>query len=56
MVNWHHFIPIDFEYDSESDKLAKHDVTFEETVECFSPESEIRHDKSYHRIITGWQI
>jgi uncharacterized DUF497 family protein len=48
MVNWHHFIPTDFEYDFESDKLAEHYVTFEEAVECFSSEFEIRRDKSYY--------
>jgi hypothetical protein len=32
MVAWHRFIPADFEYDFEKDKLAAHGVTFEEAV------------------------
>ena len=35
MVDWHRFIPADFEYDFEKDKLAAHGVAFEEAVECF---------------------
>jgi len=41
LVNWHRFIPADFEYDFERDKLAAHHVTFDENVV---------------RIITGWDI
>jgi len=33
MVNWHRFIPADFEYDFERDELAAHHVTFEETLD-----------------------
>ena len=29
MVNWHRFVPADFEYDFEGDELARHGVTFE---------------------------
>ena len=36
MVNWRHFVPTDFEYDFDKDKLAAHRITFEEAVECFS--------------------
>jgi uncharacterized DUF497 family protein len=46
-VNWHHFIPSDFEYDFERDELAAHHITFEEAVECFFSEYEIRRNKSY---------
>ena len=35
MVNWNRFVPKDFEYDFENDKLGSHRVTFEEGVECF---------------------
>jgi uncharacterized DUF497 family protein len=48
MVNWHRFIPTDFEYDFERDKLATHGVTFEEDVECFFHDFEVRRNKSYH--------
>lgn len=47
MVNWHTFTPSDFEYDFESDKLAVHNVTFEEAVECFFSDFEIRRNKRY---------
>ena len=47
MVNWHRFTPTNFEYDFERDKLAIHQVKFEEAVECFFSDFEIRRNKSY---------
>ncbi len=47
MVNWHTFIPADFEYDFENDKLAGHHITFDEAVECFFSDYEIGRNKSY---------
>ena len=47
MVNWNRFTPDDFEYDFERDELAAHRVTFEEAVECFFSDFEIRRNKSY---------
>ena len=47
MVNWNDFTPSDFEYDFESDKLAVHGVTFDEAVECFFSDYEVRRNKSY---------
>jgi len=47
LVNWHRFQPSDFDYDFESDKLAKHGVTFQEAVECFFNDYEIRRNKQY---------
>jgi uncharacterized DUF497 family protein len=47
MVNWHSFIPSDFEYDFERDKLATHGITLEEAVECFFSNFEVRRNKSY---------
>jgi uncharacterized DUF497 family protein len=47
MVNWHRFEPSDFEYDFEQDKLAVHHVTFEEAVECFFSDYEVRRNKRY---------
>ncbi len=47
MVNWHRFTPTDFEYDFERDELATHHVTFDEAVECFFSDFEVRRNKSY---------
>jgi uncharacterized DUF497 family protein len=47
VVNWHLFQPADFEYDFESDKLADHGVAFEEAVECFFTEYEVRRNKRH---------
>ena len=47
MVNWHNFTPSDFEYDFEQDKLATHHVTFNEAVECFFSDFEVRRNKRY---------
>ena len=47
MVNWQRFTPSNFEYDFERDKLSQHRVTFEEAVECFFSDFEIRRNKKY---------
>ena len=47
MPNWHRFSPTDFEYDFENDKLSAHHVTYEEAVECFFSDFEVRRNKSY---------
>lgn len=47
MPNWSRFIPEEFEYDFENDKLAKHRLSFEEAVECFFSEFEVRRNKKY---------
>lgn len=47
MVNWNQFMPADFEYDFERDELSVHRVSFEEAVECFFEDYEIRRNKSY---------
>ena len=46
-MDWNRFIPRDFEYDFDRDELAAHRVTFEEAVECFFSDFEIRRNKSY---------
>lgn len=46
-MDWSKFTPQDFEYDFERDELAAHRVTFEEAVECFFSDFEIRRNKSY---------
>ena len=45
MVNWHRFTPANFEYDFDRDKLAAHGVTFDEAVECFFSDFEVRRNK-----------
>jgi uncharacterized DUF497 family protein len=47
-VNWHRFIPTDFEYDFDRDELAAHHLTFEEAVECFFSDFEVRRNKSHY--------
>jgi len=47
MVDWNRFAPADFEYDFENDKLGVHKVTFEEAVECFFSDFEVRRNRSY---------
>jgi uncharacterized DUF497 family protein len=46
--NWSRFTPADFEYDFENDKLSAHRVSFEEAVECFFSDFEVRRNKSFH--------
>lgn len=47
MLTWSEFTPSDFEYDFERDELAPHRVTFEEAIECFFSDFEVRRNKSY---------
>ncbi|MBM4258390.1 MAG: hypothetical protein FJ147_21140 [Deltaproteobacteria bacterium] len=47
MVDWHRFTPADFEYDFERDELAAHRISFEEAVDCFFADFEIRRNKPY---------
>lgn len=47
MPDWHRFTPADFEYDFDADKLAQHHVTFEEAVECFFSDFQIRRNKAF---------
>ncbi|HEV3469968.1 MAG TPA: hypothetical protein VG148_11650 [Pyrinomonadaceae bacterium] len=47
MVNWRRFTPADFEYDFDNDKLAAHRITFEEAVECFYSDFQVRRNKSF---------
>ncbi len=47
MVNWNRFNPSDFEYDFDSDKLSAHHITFEEAVECFFSDFEVRRNKKH---------
>jgi len=47
VVKWYEFIPSDFEYDFENDKLAEHRITFNEAVDCFFSDFQIRRNKKY---------
>jgi uncharacterized DUF497 family protein len=47
LVDWNRFIPTDFEYDFERDELAAHHITFDEAVECFFSDFQVRRNKSY---------
>jgi uncharacterized DUF497 family protein len=47
MVYWNRFEPSNFEYDFEKDKLSAHQVTFQEAVECFFSDYEVRRNKRY---------
>lgn len=47
MVRWDTFEPSDFEYDFVKDKLAEHGVEFEEAVEAFFSDFEVRRNKRY---------
>jgi len=47
VVDWYRFTPSDFEYDFERDELAEHGVTFDEAVECFFTDFEIRRNKKH---------
>ena len=46
-MDWSRFIPSDFEYDWESDKLSEHGVSFEEAVETFFSDYEVRKNKRF---------
>jgi uncharacterized DUF497 family protein len=63
LVNWRRFTPTDFEYDFERDELAAHHVTFDEAVECFFSDFEVRRNKSSRdrhqllgRTLGGWRL
>lgn len=46
-MNWSKFEPTDFEYDFENGKLSVHHVTFNEAVECFDNDFQIRRNKDF---------
>ena len=46
-MDWSRFEPSDFEYDFERDKLFEHRVRFQEAVECFFSDFEVRRNKTY---------
>ncbi len=52
-MKWDGFIPFGFEYDWEKDKLREHNVAFEEAVETFFNNYEIRRNKKF---TDRWQL
>ena len=46
-MDWSRFVPSDFEYDFYNDKLDVHGVSFDEAVECFFSNFEVRRNKRY---------
>ena len=52
-MKWDEFVPSKFEYDWEKDKLREHNVIFEETVEAFFNDYEIRRNKRFR---DRWQL
>jgi len=58
LLNWHRFTPSNFEYHFGRDKLAAHRLTFNEAVECFFSDFEIRRNKKFRDCeqITGWPL
>ena len=52
-MKWDEFIQSEFEYDWEKDKLREHNVTFEEAVETFINDYEIRRNKRFR---DRWQL
>ena len=46
-MDWSRFLPANFEYDWESDKPAEHGVSFEEAVETFFSDYEVRRNKRF---------
>ena len=46
-MKWDDFVPSEFEYDWEKDKLSEHHVTFEEAVETFFNDYEIRRNRRF---------
>jgi uncharacterized DUF497 family protein len=47
MPNWKSFVPSDFEYDWENDKLGEHGVTFEEAYQTFFNDRHIGPNKGF---------
>jgi len=47
VVKWSSFTPSDFEYDLEMDKLSAHYITFDEAVECFFSDFDVRRNKEF---------
>lgn len=47
MPKWNTFVPSEFEYDFDNDKLSNHNLTIDEAIQCFSNYYTIRKNKKY---------
>lgn len=47
MPKWETFIPNEFEYDFENDKLAVHQLSIDEAIQCFYRKYAVRRNKKY---------
>ena len=47
MPKWETFIPSEFEYDFENDKLSVHKLSIEEVIQCFYRKYIVRRNKKY---------
>lgn len=52
-MKWDEFVPSEFEYDWEKDKLREHNVIFDEAVQSFFNDYEIRRNKRFR---DRWQL
>ena len=52
-MRWDQFVPSEFEYDWEKDKLREHHVTFGEAIEAFFNDYQIRRNKRFR---DRWQL
>ena len=47
MPKWETFIPNEFEYDFENDKLAVHKLSIDEVIQCFYGNYTVRRNKKF---------
>jgi len=47
MPKWNSFVPSEFEYDFDNNKLYNHNLSIDEAIQCFSREYKIRKNKKY---------
>ena len=47
MPKWNSFIPSEFQYGFDNDKLRNHDLTIDDAIQCFSHDYKIRKNKKY---------
>ena len=52
-MKWDEFVPSEFEYDWDKDKLREHNVIFDEAVQAFFNDYEIRRNKRFR---DRWQL
>jgi uncharacterized DUF497 family protein len=47
VVKWHDFTPSELEYDFEKDKSTAHGVKFDEAIESFFSDFQVRRSKKF---------